>query len=156
MAYEPLGTIALTQEEQDAAATFIRDLAAQGQELAARADIAEELKRALCATAMLGLADRLTTEGRVRNDSAAVERGRTTAVKAFALYPIAVNVYECARILACSGSANQARDLFSDFLQRCDAEPHGLVRDRITSQHDIPHLISGAKLFLTTGIAPVT
>jgi hypothetical protein len=156
MAYEPTRAVELTAEEHAAATAFIREILPPGQQVSAEKDIADELKRGFCAIALLGLADRLTTEGRASRDAAAISRGQVAAVKAFAIHPIAVNIYECARILACSGKSEEALVLFKEFLARASSEPPGVVRDRFTAQHDLPHLVSGAKLFLTTGIAPVT
>jgi hypothetical protein len=156
MAYDPIGTVELTDEERAAASAFIRTLSPPGETMVVKSEFVDETQRALYALAILGLADRLTTEGRLRNDPASIFRGQTAAVKAFVIYPIAVNIYECARILACSGKTEEARELFLDFLARCESEPAGVVRDKFTASHDMRHLISGAKLFLATGVAPVS
>lgn len=156
MAFDPLQNIVLTNEEQTAASAFIRDLASSGEALIAPEEIANEFKRALVALAILNLADALTTQGRVTGNCELVERGCASAVKAFALYPIAVNCYECARIVACSGQAEEARPMFEQFLDLLSHEGRSTVRDRFTAQHDLNDLVSGARLFLATGIAPAT
>ena len=156
MAFEPIRTVQLTDEELSAAQAFVASLTPPGQQMVVKEEDAEEMRRALYAAAILGLADRRTTEGKLNGDQGAVFRGQTAAVKAFALYPIAVNIYECARILACSAKAEEAKVLFADFLARIKVEPSEPIRDRFTSQHDLDRLQAAAKLFLATGIAPVT
>jgi hypothetical protein len=154
MAFEPLQTIELTPEEQSAASAFIRSLMEPGKEMIARERIAEELKRGFIALAIFSLADRLTTSRRATGDTPSAERGCVAAIKAFALYPIAVNCYECARILAGAGRSADARPLFQEFLRLCDAEPSGEVRDLFTARHNIDDLRNAALRYLSKGIVP--
>jgi hypothetical protein len=152
MSFEPLQPIVLSDEEQAAAADFIRRMSPPGERMAAREDVAAEMKRALESLAVLNLADRLTMEGRDEVDSIGA---CTSAVKAYALYPIATNCWECGRILAVNGRSDEARAMFEAFLRLSASEPSSPIRDVITKQHNVADLRSSAQQFLRTGVAPV-
>lgn len=152
MPFEPLQPIVLNDEEQAAASELIRRMSPPGERIPGREDVAAEMKRALESLAMLNLANRLTMEGRDEADSTGA---CSSAVRAYALYPIATNCWECGRILAVNGRSDEARAMFEAFLQLSASEPSSPVRDVITKHHDLTDLRSSAQQFLRAGVTPV-